>query len=130
MFITILCPNASDEYVNRSPCAVCDRLTLVREQRSISADQLPNEGLLRACDKLNQLERARITFTDYPGDTKKSLKISCLATVYSSILHPFYSMHIGKKCYGDLNRGVMPCRNDGVPATCQRETKQRSKQVR
>ena len=60
--------------MNRSPCAVCDRLTLVREQRSLSADQLPNEGLLRAYDKLNQQERARITFTAYWGDTKKQLE--------------------------------------------------------
>ena len=52
---------------------MCDRLTLVREQGSLSADQLPNEGLLRVYDTFNQHGRVRTTFTDYPGDTKKGL---------------------------------------------------------
>ena len=59
--------------MNRSPCAVCDRLTLVREQRLLSADQLPNKHLLLAHSKLSQHQRVKNTFTDCPGDQTKQV---------------------------------------------------------
>jgi len=52
---------------------VCDRLTLVREQRLLSADELPNKHLLVAHSKLSKHQRVKNTLTDYPGDSTKQL---------------------------------------------------------
>ena len=93
--------------MNRSPCAVCDRLTLVREQRLLSADQLPNKHLLLAHSKLSQHQRVKNTFTDYPGDSTKQLDGIVLRKHGFENTAP-YKMHVGKECYDDLNRGVIP----------------------
>lgn len=93
--------------LNKSPCAVCDRNVLVREQHMLSAGQLPNKSVLAATTILRRHERVMSTFSNYPGDQKDRLKGLVLSKHGFDPVAPF-RMHVCNECYKSLKSGKMP----------------------
>ncbi|CAN0503704.1 unnamed protein product, partial [Ectocarpus sp. 12 AP-2014] len=91
----------------RSPCAVCDRLTLVRRHHVISASEIPNKQLLRADEALRKHERVMATFRGYAGDTERELDTLVLSKFGIESEEP-YKTHVCDECYRSMVRNILP----------------------
>ncbi|CAM9569145.1 unnamed protein product, partial [Ectocarpus sp. 4 AP-2014] len=92
--------------VNRSPCAVCDRLTLVRRHHVVSASEIPSKQLLRAGEALRKQERVMAAFRGYAGDIARELG-NLVVSKYSIESEEPCKIHVCDECYRSLARNKL-----------------------